>query len=191
MTVRTVLGPVPVDDLGVVLLHEHIFEHLAEALHDGARPFSAALRDARVTPSNAWLLREDPYACADNIVIDESDLDAVCDELSLFRRVGGTTVVDNTAGKGRRPSALVEASRRTDLHIVMAGGWCLAHGDDDTLTDADVDRMVTELVGEIRDGVEVPDGPAVRVGVIGEIGVGPPASSRPAYPPPQPTRSSP
>lgn len=119
VTVRTVLGPVPVDDLGVVLLHEHIFEDLAEALHDGARPFSAALRDARVTPSNAWLLREDPYACADNIVIDESDLDAVCDELSLFRRAGGTTVVDNTAGKGPsavRPGRGVPAHRPPHRH---------------------------------------------------------------------------
>src|SRR3712207_8610855 len=35
VTVQTVLGAVPVSDLGPTLLHEHIFEDLSEALHGG------------------------------------------------------------------------------------------------------------------------------------------------------------
>ncbi len=171
--VQTVLGPIPVGELGMTLPHEHIFNDLSEALYPGVRSFSADLADATVTPALAWLLREDPYACADNCGFDETDLEVVVEELEVFTRAGGRTVVNNTTGTGRRPAALVEVARRTGLNVVMAGGWCLSHGDDHTLTDADVDRMVTELVGEIRDGVEVPGHGAVRVGVIGEIGVGP------------------
>jgi phosphotriesterase-related protein len=171
--VQTVLGPVPSAELGLTLPHEHLFNDLTEALHPGVRSFSAALADARVTPELAWLLREDPYACADNCGFDERDLDTVVAELEVFARAGGRTVVNNTTGSGRNPAALVRVAEATGLNVVMAGGWCLSHGDDHTLTDDDVEGMVTELVGEIRDGVVLPDGRTVRVGVIGEIGVGP------------------
>jgi phosphotriesterase-related protein len=171
--VQTVLGPVPASALGTTLTHEHLFNELTEAVHPGVRSFSRPLASAAVSAANAWMLREDPYSCTDNVRIDESDLDIVVDEASAFRDLGGRTIVNNTTGVGRRPAALVEVARRTGLNVVMAGGWCLAHGDDDVLTGNDVDRMVTELVGEIEDGVALSDGSRVRVGVIGEIGVGP------------------
>ncbi|WP_225755241.1 phosphotriesterase [Actinotalea sp. Marseille-Q4924] len=171
--VQTVTGPVPVTELGMTLPHEHVFNDLSEALYPGIRPFSRDLADAPVTPANAWLLREDPYASADNCGFDESDMETVVQELALFTGAGGRTIVNSTTGTGRRPAALVEVSRRTGLQIVMAGGWCLSHGQEHTLTDDDVSRMTAELVGEIRDGVELPGGERVRVGSIGEIGVGP------------------
>lgn len=171
--VQTVLGPVPVTDLGMTLPHEHIFNDLTEAFYPGVRPFSADLAQVTVTPSLAWLLREDPYSSADNCGYDETDTDVVVQELEIFRRAGGRTVVNNTTGKGRRPAALVQVSRRTGLNIVMAGGWCLSHGDDHRLGPGDVDRLVSELVHEIQHGVPLPDGGSVPVGVIGEIGVGP------------------
>ena len=55
----------------------------------------------------------------------------------------------------------------------MAGGWRLSHGDVHTFTEEDIAWMTAELVAEIRDGVELPGGERVRVGSIGEIGVGP------------------
>ena len=126
-----------------------------------------------MTPANAWLLREDPYSSADNCGYDESDLETIVDELSLFTNAGGRTVINSSTGFRRSPAALVEVSRRTGLQIVMAGGWCLSHGDEHTFTDADIASMTVELVSEIRDGVELPGGERVRVGSIGEIGVGP------------------
>jgi phosphotriesterase-related protein len=171
--VSTVLGPVPSGELGMTLPHEHLFNDLSEALYPGVRPFSAALAGATVTPGLAWLLREDPYACADNCGFDERDLDTVVAELAVFTRAGGRTVVNNTTGSGRNPAALVRVAEATGLNVVMAGGWCLSHGDDHSLGEEDVPGMVTELVGEIRDGVQLADGRTVPVGVIGEIGVGP------------------
>src|SRR3954466_173570 len=155
---RAVLGPVPSSDLGMTLPHEHLFNDLSEALYPGVRPFSAALADATVTPELAWLLREDPYACADNCGFDERDLDTVVAELGVFARAGGRTVVNNTTGSGRNPAALVEVAERTGLNVVMAGGWCLSHGDDHSLGEDDVADMVTALVGEIRHGVDLADG---------------------------------
>src|SRR4051812_38899519 len=84
VTVQTVLGPVPSSELGMTLPHEHLFNDLSEALYPGVRSFSAALADAVVTPELAWLLREDPYACADNCGFDERDLETVVAELAVF-----------------------------------------------------------------------------------------------------------
>ena len=171
--VQTVTGPVPVTELGMTLPHEHVFNDLSEAFYPGIRPFSRDLAHAPVTPAIAWLLREDPYASADNCGFDESDMETVVGELALFTAAGGRTIVNSTTGAGRRPAALVEVARRTGLQIVMAGGWCLSHGDVDTFTEDDVAQMTAELVGEIREGVALPGGERVRVGSIGEIGVGP------------------
>lgn len=173
VTVQTVLGTVPVTELGMTLTHEHLFNDLSEAVHPGVRAFGPALATATVSPQIAWLLREDPYACPDNCGIGPEHVETVAEELGLFREAGGRTVVNNTTGTGRHPAALVEVAERTGLNVVMAGGWCLAHGDDDRFTAADVDRMVEELVAEAEEGVALPDGRRVRVGVIGEIGVGP------------------
>lgn len=173
VTVQTVSGPVPVEQLGMTLTHEHLLNDLSEAFHGGVRPFSHRIAEIPVTPATAWLLREDPYASRDNCSMSLDDLPIVAEELGLFAKAGGRTVIDNTTGSGRRPAALRELSRRTGLNLVMAGGWCLSHGLDHDLRPSDVDRLAAELISEIRDGVEVPGEEAVRVGVIGEIGVGP------------------
>jgi len=172
VTVQTVLGPIPIDELGMTLTHEHLWIELSEALHGGTRPFSSQIADVPVSPETSWLLREDPYASRDNCSMSEADLPIVLEELALFAAAGGRTVVDNTTGIGRRPASLVELSRQTGLNLVMGGGWCLSHGQEHTLTAADVDRLANELIAEIRDGVEVPGQEPVKVGAIGEIGVG-------------------
>lgn len=171
VAVQTVLGEVRSADLGVTLMHEHIYDDLREAVHPGVQPFTVPLADAKVTPALSWLLREDPYACPDNCMLDDEEV--TVEELGLLVQAGGRTVVDNTTGIGRRPDALVRTARRTGLNIVMGGGWCLAHGDEDTLAERGPEPLVEELVAELTDGVELPDGSRVRPGIIGEIGVGP------------------
>ena len=171
--VQTVTGPVNVDELGMTLTHEHLFGDLSEAVHAPVRSFPVGLAEATVTANIAWLLREDPYASRDNARIGADQALTVADELTALVSAGGRTVIDSSTGVERQPAALVDLAHRTGLQIVMSGGWCLSHGDVHTLTAADVSRMTAELVGEIRDGVELPGGERVRVGSIGEIGVGP------------------
>lgn len=173
MTVNTVLGPIRASELGMTLTHEHIFNDLSEAFYPGVRESSSRIATTPVDPSIAWLLREDPYASTDNCGFDETDLDTVVSEVRLFANAGGRTIVNSTTGVGRRPEALVEVAQRTGLQIVMSGGWCLSHGDEHTFTDEDIPRMTDELICEIREGVEISTGDRIRVGSIGEIGVGP------------------
>lgn len=171
LSVQTVLGPVPVAELGVTLMHEHVYNDLSEALHPGVRDFSAGMADAKVSPANAWLLREDPYSCPDNCRMDDETITA--QELGLFAAAGGRTVVDNTTGKGRDAARLVRTATATGLNIVMGSGWSFAHGYDDSVGSQPPETFASELVAELRDGVPLADGTRVRPGIIGEIGVGP------------------
>lgn len=170
--VQTVTGPISVDDLGATLTHEHLFGDLSDATHPPVREFPINIGDVLVTPEVAWMIREDPYANRDNTRIGPDQLDVVAHEISEFLAVGGRTVIDSSTGPEREPEALVALARRTGLQIVMSGGWCLSHGDPREFTDDDIPDMVAELVNEIRTGVELDSGERVRVGSIGEIGVG-------------------
>ena len=169
--VQTVLGPIPVSELGTTLMHEHVFNDLREALKEGVDLFVSDLAQQPVSAEIAWALREDPYSNVDNCTLDDEDV--IVAELGLFAAVGGRTVVDNTTGPGRDPAALRRVAQRTGLNLVMGSGWCLAHGHDDSWAGRDPEEAADELVAEITGGVDVGDGDPVRPGIIGEIGVGP------------------
>ena len=46
--VQTVTGPVPVNELGITLTHEHLFGDLSEAVHPPVRSFPVDLANATV-----------------------------------------------------------------------------------------------------------------------------------------------
>lgn len=170
-TVQTVTGPIPVTELGITMMHEHTVGSLTEAVTLGARHFSGDLVDQKVSAATAWLLREDPYSCPDNVRKDDEEL--IVDELALLVRGGGRTVVDNSTAAGRNPAGLVRVAQRTGLNVVMGSGWSFAHGTEDVVGDEDPERWAAELVEEHRQGVVIDDGTRVLPGIIGEIGVGP------------------
>lgn len=169
--VMTVLGEIDVESLGVTLMHEHTLRAPARLDYTGVREFSAALRHERVTASNAWLVREDPYACFDNREIE--DVEEVAGELESFISLGGRTLVDNSNGSERDPALLVQLSHQTGLNIVMGSGWSVTPGVMEAQALPDASSYAAELVQEHREGIDVGDGRIVRPGIIGEIGVGP------------------
>ncbi|RNL87596.1 phosphotriesterase family protein [Halostreptopolyspora alba] len=165
VSVRTVAGELPSDRLGLTLTHEHLANDLRASVATPG-PGREFLTSARVGPDLAWLLREDPYACRDNCVLD--DVDAVVSDLATFADAGGRSVIDLTPpGIGRDPAALREIAERSGLNVIMGSGWYLQRFHPDHLARASVDALVTELLADLREG----DGP--RPGVIGEIGVSP------------------
>ena len=94
--VQTVTGPVPADDLGWILPHEHV----------GIGNYSRHARD----PWDKWAL------------INDEDL--LADELSIFAAAGGACIVDLTnIGLGRNPERIHRLSARTGVPIVMGCGW--------------------------------------------------------------------
>jgi phosphotriesterase-related protein len=67
--VMTVLGPVPVGDLGLTLMHEHILNDCSCWWHRPG-PDRALLADAPLAPSILWELRQDPFVNRENLALE-------------------------------------------------------------------------------------------------------------------------
>lgn len=165
-TVMTVTGPVPVTDLGITLMHEHI-------LLDGDRAWrptpglDPALTETPVRLEIYGELRMNPYMNRDNVSLrDEADAIA---ELDIFRHLGGRTVVDPTnIGIGRNGPALKRIAQATGLQIVMGAGFYLEFSHPEWFAAMDVEEVTELIVRDVGGGDEPPE---VTAGLIGEIGV--------------------
>jgi phosphotriesterase-related protein len=138
--VMTVGGPIPPEQVGFTLPHEH-------------------------TAITLWEVpgRWDYWALA-------SGEELVAEELRELRRRGGSTLVDLTLpGIGRDPERLRRLASRTGLHIVMGCGWYREpyYPPEARIGRRTVDDLSAELVAEFEHGVA---GTGVRPGIIGEIG---------------------
>ncbi|WP_142280854.1 phosphotriesterase family protein [Mycobacterium saskatchewanense] len=167
--VTTVSGPVPADELGMTLTHEHLVSDWTLRAVEPEGGAERKLFHGRVDASINWLLTDDPWCCLDNGRQD--DTEAMIEELRHFIDAGGTTIVDCTNGDiGRDPRGLKEISARTGLNVVMGSGWYIHRFHDEHKASAGADELCDELVDEFENGV---GGTGVRPGIIGEIGVSP------------------
>ncbi len=165
--VRTVLGPIPVELMGVTLMHEHI---LLDTSSWWKRPCCASEIGFAERPLDISMigeLRMNPFLNRDNCGL--FDVKAAIEELNCFVECGGRTVVDPTnLGIGRDPSALQRVSRRTGLNIVMGAGFYLEASHPDYVKDMSVAAIGDAIAADC--GVSE-DNPEVCAGIIGEIGV--------------------
>ena len=122
--VRTVLGPVPVEEMGVTLMHEHVVLDTSSWWKRPCCATEIGLAERPLDTSMLGDLRMNPFLNRDNCGL--LDARVAIEELQHFVEYGGRTVVDPTnVGIGRDPSALQRISRRTGLHIVMGAGFYL------------------------------------------------------------------
>lgn len=145
--IQTVTGPVPVSSFGFILPHEH-----------------TGLDSSGHEPDHAP--HDHPWEWWDVF----NDEEVIAAELELFKKLGGTGLVDLTnTGLGRDPERIKRLSVRTSLPIVMGCGW---YRGPINAPESFIDRRTTraladELTAEIRDGVGTT---GIKPGVIGEIG---------------------
>jgi phosphotriesterase-related protein len=165
--VMTVRGPMPLDQLGVTLMHEHLLLDARSWWHRPSEPERLHLASAPVHAGIVGELRMDPFVNLDNCRLDDAHL-AVA-ELLPFKELGGATVVDPTCrGIGRDPLALWRVSEATGLQIVMGAGYYLEGSHPPAVAQMSENAIADEIVRDALDGV---DGTGVRIGLIGEIGV--------------------
>ena len=121
--VMTVLGPIPVEDMGVTLMHEHI---LLDGRAWWKRPCCAS-DDRRIAEQPVHIeiigeLRMNPSSTATIVALDDSRPGA--GGAAALRALGGHTVVDPTnLGIGRDPAALARIAR---AHRPATSSWARA-----------------------------------------------------------------
>lgn len=162
--VITVRGTVSPEELGITLPHEHIL--LDQSLYVPAAHPSEYSFDAPLGPETIPLVKRDPYALRDNMVMQEVALAAK--ELGYFAERGGKSVVDTTnIGWGRNPEGLKKISEATGLHIVASTGFYVEPAHPSFVKEVLIEELTSRMVKELTEGI---DGTEVRAGMIGEIG---------------------
>ena len=165
--VTTVAGPIPVDELGVTMMHEHIVVDATSWWHCPDCAERMFLTDDPVRMGILGELRMDPFVNRDNCSL--TDVDLAVAELRQLADLGGRTVVDPTnRGMGRSPLTLRRISERIGLNIVMGAGYYLEASHPAHLKDMTRHDIADEIEREATDGL---GDSGVRIGIIGEIGI--------------------
>ena len=175
--VQTVTGPIESAEMGLTLTHEHLFNIVTPWWHppydDSAR--SKELVDEKVSITNVWELRHDPFLNKDNCALD--DIESAIVEVKRFVAQGGRTILEACAdqGNGRDPEGLARISRESGLNVVMGSGIFLdpVHGPEHL--DGTVREIADRIVRDLTVGAQ---GTSIRAGFIGEIFVGQPFTNR-------------
>ena len=171
--VQTVLGTVPPEVLGPTMTHEHLLIDFTPMLQPLPEATVQQMAGAPVTLENLSWVRHNHYSNQDNLLL--GDEDTAITEALLYKRLGGSTIVDaTTIGIGRDPLGLARIARATGLNIIAGAGYYVdtTHPDGmDAMTEADI---ATQIAQEIQTGI---GDTGVRAGVIGEIGCSWPLTS--------------
>ena len=165
--VMTVLGPIPVEELGLTLTHEHI---LSDVGCNGPEPPEASRKGLFHKPLTMDILGEVrllPQCNRDNQRL--IDIDLAVSEVEKYRHWGGRTIVEVTLdGFGRDPVGLQIVSRRTGVQIIMGAGYYIELSHPPQLRSMSADDIAEEIVRDLTEGVP---GTGVKAGIIGEIGI--------------------
>ena len=163
---QTVLGPVPAEELGIALTHEHLLVDLGSTFSapDDATSYSFAYQP--VSSDNLWWIRYNYGGNKDNMeLLDE---DTAIAEAARFKKSGGQTIVDATSvGIKRDPLGLARIARVTGLNVIMGSGYYVHDYHPSNIVDKSEDEIVEEIVSDITEGV---GDTGIRSGVIGEVG---------------------
>ncbi|SDH65572.1 phosphotriesterase family protein [Alteribacillus bidgolensis] len=167
-TVQTVLGEVDIDELGITLMHEHL---LVDRRHLWKKPAhisdNFAYADVSMTILNE--LRHEPYSNFDNNYYLDTDLAA--EEVKVFQKVGGRSIVDVTpVGIGRNPESLKDIAVKTNSPIIMGCGYYLENTHPSFISSSSAEEIAECIYQDLFEGAGETN---IKAGIIGEIGIGP------------------
>ena len=164
--IQTVLGAVAPDAIGIALPHEHLLIDFKVMFSEPADASDRGRAWEPVSLANLGWVRQNFNANLDNLrLVDEQVAE---DEILLFKRAGGQTVVDPTPGTlGRDPLALARVARATGLNVVMGAGYYVDASHPLDMDRRTLDELTREMIADVTSGV---GDTGVRSGLIGEIG---------------------
>ena len=164
--VQTVLGAVAPDAIGIALPHEHLLIDFTVMFAEPAAAADKGRAWEPVSLENHGWVRQNFNANHDHLrLLDERLAE---DEILLFKRAGGRTVVDPTPKTiGRDPQALARIARATGLNVVMGTGYYVDASHPADMDRRTVDDLAREMIADVTAGVS---DTGIRAGLIGEIG---------------------
>ncbi|MHB1356503.1 MAG: phosphotriesterase family protein [Anaerolineae bacterium] len=166
MSVMTVLGPVAAFTLGITLPHEHLFIDLRNQYTESPDPEKSRLGHEQLALSNAGVLRRNPYALRDNLVLDDPML--INTEVDVYKQLGGKTIVECTSlGITRDALGMKMLSKSSGITIIAGCGYYTYDTHPHELANWTIEQIAKSMLNDLTQGME---STTIRAGVIGEIG---------------------
>jgi phosphotriesterase-related protein len=162
----TVEGPISNRNLGFILPHEHILIDTSSFFVPINAESDRFRENEPISLANLSWVRYNARHNRD--CLSKLDEEAAVNEVGIFGRAGGNTIVDLTCREmGRDPLTLARISRSTGVHIIIGTGFYTAGTHPPAVAQASAQELAAGMVDEINVGV---DGTVIKAGVIGEIG---------------------
>ncbi len=164
MAIQTVCGEIKKEELGITLPHEHILWDLRPVMTEPESGLDVYYDKLRM--DNRYQCYGDPYTIQDNAFLDDEEI--AIKEVELFKKAGGSTIVDVTLDDiARNPLALRRISQKTGVNIVMGSGHYIGASHSKDVETKSERELADEIVRDITVGA---CGTDVKAGIIGEIG---------------------
>jgi phosphotriesterase-related protein len=164
--VQTVLGPIAAEAMGIALPHEHLLIDFKVMFAEPAAASDKGRAWEPVGLANLGWVRQHFNANLDNLRL--TDEQVAIDEIRLFQRAGGATVIDATPKTlARDPLALARIARVTGLNVVMGSGYYVAASHPSDMDGQSLDDLAREMIADVTVGV---GDTGIRAGLLGEIG---------------------
>jgi len=163
--VQTVLGLIDAEDLGVTLPHEHLLINMTVYFVEPKESGLRRLAHETVSFKNFSWLQYHMHDNLDNLQLLDEDL--AIEEVMVFKKEGGNTIVDVTnEGLGRDPLALAHISRAAGLNVVMGSGYYISDAQGPEYDAKSEEDIAEEIITDINIGV---GNTGIHAGIIGEI----------------------
>lgn len=165
--VMTVDGPLAPKDLGITLIHEHLFMDASHLLKKhGYLSQDTGVFDCCAAGEARW----NPGVHPDNYRL--TDINLVAADLAEYKVHGGVSVVDCTpVDLGRNPTAVREIGKISGVRAVLGAGYYLEATHQPYVGNRSAQEIADEIVQEFKDGIGTT---GIRPGLIGEIGTSDP-----------------
>ncbi|GAB2044121.1 phosphotriesterase [Agathobaculum sp. TL06] len=169
--VMTVQGLVDPSTLGATLTHEHLFFNLDYYFEDIEDPEKKKMFTSPLDMKILHYVSYDPYCNKENCQMQ--DLDIALYEVGLFKKAGGGTICDLTAGGvnffNRPIEHLRTISERTGIKVVANVTHHQKSGHPPYVAKGTADDVAKVFLNDIQNGVR---DTGIYPGIIGEVGCG-------------------
>ena len=162
--VQTVTGPIAPDELGVTLIHEHLYFDLTCYYQEPQDEKGKGLTNEEIPLSNLFWVKQNTMNSFPNLRCYDEDV--LVSEVEIYLGLGGGSIVDCTInGIAPNPVGLRSISQRTGVKVIAGSGYYIYPSHPDDMDSKTVEDIEEEIVGDLTEGTD-----GVRSGLIGEIG---------------------
>ena len=170
----TVTGTIDPGELGVTLIHEHVFIDISCYYRPPTDSLGRRLTAQPLRMGILGWVRQNSMGSRPNLCLDDATVAA--EEMKFFADLGGKSLVDQTPiGSGRNPKGLRSIARRTGLQVIAGCGYYIGVSHPPEVAERTLDQLAEQIIRDVGEGI---DGSDIRSGIIGEIGTSWPLQPR-------------